>query len=167
MMPEPGVLLLWGLPSTSVPAPVAEAMVGGLIRVERVATAYAAAERLVVLGSSARAILVDSALLTANAAGALAMLQRHALVPIISVPGGYRSRSERSMAGVMAWSEAGILLGRILQSCTEAGHGVVSNAVEDSRGKAVTSPSPQRYDGADVQPLLTEQEMRALLGPLE
>jgi hypothetical protein len=67
----------------------------------------------------------------------------------------------------MAWSEAGILLGRILQSGAEAGHGVVSNAVEDSRGKAVTSPSAQRYDGTDVQPLLTEQEMRALLGPLE
>jgi hypothetical protein len=164
---ENGVILVWGLPSTALPACVVEAEARGAVRVDRVATPYAAAAQLIRLGAFARAILVDPALLTQKSLGPLAMLQRHALVPIIAVPGGEGKGNMRSVAGVMAWDESSSLIGRILQPHGPSPHPPGAEPPDDSPGKSVTSPADQRYDDLDAGPLLTEQEMRALLGSPE
>jgi hypothetical protein len=162
---EHGVILLWGLPSTAAPACIAEAEGRGTVRVDRVATAYAAAAQLIVLGAFARAILIDPALLTQKLLGSLAMLQRHALVPIIAMPGG--GGNGRALPGVMGWDEAANLLTRILQHGGDLSHASAEEPPTESPGKSVTSSAGQRYDELDAQPLLTEQEMRALLGSPE
>jgi hypothetical protein len=90
------------------------------------------------------------------------MVQRHALVPIIAGPG-----AKRSLPGVMAWDDASSLLARILQPAAEIRMNAPAQAEDELPGNAVTSSAGQRYDELDAQPLLTEQEMRALLGSPE
>lgn len=122
-----------------------------------------------------RALFIEPTMLMGKVAAAVATFRRYGSFPIVLLPGRAPlgpSEVEELPAGVQSWTNAWPRLAQFIETQTEfaetGGFGEAEIMEEGPEsGNVVTTAVEGRYDDLGVQPLLSEQEMRALLGPME
>jgi hypothetical protein len=128
-----------------------------------------------------RAVLLDPTVLTACDLHFLATLMRHVSIPVITLPvTAEASPAIRHAAGlgILTWEEASSFFTGVTHeespAASVAGDSETAEtdnsnlvSIETSGENPVTSEVEARYDDFGTQPLLTDQEVRALLGTPE
>ena len=160
------------------------------VQLECVGGVHEAAARLKRGSSQIVGVLIDGEGLSRREWAMMSVLQRHISQPLWSLPARLR-RDLPLPAGVRAWGEAERALEQLPMGNTpvvlEGNKGILQSAknpqerkhnhpagLTDKMGEkapdkstemAVESGVADRYDESDIQPILSENEIRALLGP--
>lgn len=171
----------------TLPAPLDAWVRQGLLRVVHVSTIHAAAAA-VKTEDRAAIVLVNPNEISSTTAATMPALVKRSPVPVVLLPAGETPRNSAKLraCGAISWQEAGPVLAAILvdtsaiQNVSETAAEAASDtsltittdnselanaAVPDEN--AVTSLIAARYDELDHRPVLSEEEMQALLGMAE
>ncbi len=171
------------------PEPLVSLAARGLVHIHAVATLHEAAARLSLTAHpDFAALIIDTESLTHREIGLLKTFKRHKNLPIWLLPVCSIARpryQEALTCGATPWKDVLLALaGLPLNSFTHQAQKsstqdsdlfpdppkTHNNPLEHAKNSAEILVEPDltsRYDETEVQPLLSEQEMRALLGTAE
>jgi hypothetical protein len=181
-IPRHDLFLVLGPARLSWPEPLGTLARGGEVRVQAVASFHEAAAEIAAGGSAIRALLLDPKTVMLGDLRAAQTIVRHTGLPIVMLPltpGAGARAKEASEYGVLPWAKAKELLDRTVshQRATapfplnlrvQAHPAMTDNRRDFNVGGpaeiSMTYRAAIRYDDSDTCPLITPQEMQALLG---
>ena len=156
------------------PEPLRGLVSGGVIRAICVRSLYEAAAVIVAdAGQNVCGVAIDAGMLTLHEAGMVGSLRKIGRVPVWILPGRADERwaQKALQEGALRWDEACRVLEKSWADEGPRIAGGFDNAkLQNPSGKAglpVTSQDPVGYDESSTDPLLSEQEIKALLGVAE
>ncbi len=167
--PQYVILLYWGIAQTPFPAALEPLLQHDRVDVRLVHSLHEAAAQFALLGPTrVRALLIDPVFLTSRHARDIEMFSQHLGLPLIALPHKHPmpSATTNRCQKVLSWAHAAEWIEQFT-SDDVAGQTPDNAPTINGEEKIVTSPLEARYDKFSAQPLLSEQEIRALLGPAE
>ena len=169
-----GLLLILAQEGVELPRELLEVASVSNLEVRRVWTVYEVAtalhEQLDV-----KALFIEPTLLNAQVAKALQIFRREMEAPFVVLPsaGGVPARVSKQIGSLVSfWPDAHTLLAQLIH-CKDKplrranGDESGFTTAEITPENVVTSAFESRYDELDAGPLLSEEEIRALLGALD
>ena len=156
------------------PEPLRKLVCGGVIRAVCVRSVYEAAALIVAdAGQNVCGVAIDAGMLTLREAGMIGNLRKIGRVPVWILPcrADVSWAQKALQAGALRWDDAcRFLEGMWATESRSAGGGFDNAKLQNPTGKGglpVTSREPVGYDESSTEPLLSAQEIKALLGVAE
>ena len=169
------IVVLLGPVRTRWPEPLGTALELGDLELVCVSSIHEAAVTMAGSGMRVRALVIDPGTLSASDVSMIRILRKRAATPMMMLPvtaSASPSVRHAEELGIVAWAEAvRVFAGVNAEELSgEAGsRSETDNSqalpIETLIENSVTSAIEPRYD--EQQPILTEEEMKALLGTLE